>query len=1110
MSKLKLDLKVLENAVASPVATSNPHYFLFMLGTDTQYIPKPTKGNPPAKNPKAYENGETLSYTAQLVAHTLGETEAEINVDNDLSFSTSSVQLIKGPDTRGAYVGERIILGLFLVLKAIAEGKENIQISAHSRGAVQSILIAHELDRIKNELIHSPDKSIYDILLSSPCSLTKDAARKFINIKETKETRLELSKRLNKAKINLFLIDPVPGSGVLSLWEDGRFYLTPPGVRSEILICRDERTNLFHPIIPANVKPVLIPGHHGTASGNLYDQQSNCLPLTISGNKDTSLVQQLTVHKLIHFINDSTGLFEPKGELSSLQLHHDVLDGIVKNYIEADKNTRIKQLLGLYQSIHQSDAAYKHFTNTRYGWLGFSYSASKSRNIYDGTKKSSTNKVSLTSLDESIAILEGSFVNMEHVRLHLQNEINFAPSPQDGLIEAATKLKDELERLFKVYKEGDQKIVDLFNNKASRLLTFDALSSFVDELNQKYLSNHLSVEIKTQLLATIDEIFSLIDRHMTNEPADKINEIINDCKKILHFGIKNVTETHFKSLIAQSDSLNHTARGLLEIEPPAVSYLDLLNDLSHLHENIDNLINGKKHVEELANGKDLIKQLDEAKNNLTRQEKSDPVEDLAKTKIRIEELSKQVLILDSDLLEMHKLRVIRRATELLIKSGNNLRTCPNEVTPEFFKLIKMQAIALGAANPVEQDLREQIDVGAEQLLSDARVKQEANTKQISELQKTISELNSQNHEHKIHSTQQRDNISQLEEKLKANVLLIKQQDAKIKQQDKKIHYLMTELNKSTKELSLEIKRNTQLTTKLKETAVLLQDNEKASIIKLDKQLKQSAQVLLLEKAKTIQLQAKLKRATDCLYKLKLKQQDGVHHLEKIEEELENTVKHLKTSIKKQKEVIIHLKLNSTEQVKTINQLSTTAAAQQQLIEQLTSSKELSCANLINFKLIPLTNNYGIHLLKAAKKINPMVSQQDIREPLPSLPLEASENDKVAYEKINAKYVAIQELAKQLNNTSQNPLPSKRLEQFTRLLHQSNQVLSQYREPQWWHYFKCCLVAIDLICSKFIPELERWFTFSSYANKCSPLFFNKSSGEKYINNIELEVSATIRN
>jgi hypothetical protein len=176
----ELKLKLLRDILSQPELEplSNKDYFLFMLGTSTSYIHRPTISSAEEIIKKTYENGETLSYAAQVVAQQLNEAAPSEIFRNPVSFNQKSVHVINGPDITGSNVGERIVTGLFLILKAVAEGKKSINISAHSRGAVQAILIAHELDRIKKALKDPAcnDKSLFNILLDTKCSAdTKNA-----------------------------------------------------------------------------------------------------------------------------------------------------------------------------------------------------------------------------------------------------------------------------------------------------------------------------------------------------------------------------------------------------------------------------------------------------------------------------------------------------------------------------------------------------------------------------------------------------------------------------------------------------------------------------------------------------------------------------------------------------------------------------------------------------------------------------------------------------------------------------------------------------------------------------------------------------------------------
>ena len=147
MAKL-ISLAELFGILNTAPVPSSPDHFLFLLGTDTKFTPRPTMF--PIRD---YERGETLSYVAQAMALLLNEEGASnllepTPIANALSYDSPSVDVLNGPTTRGTEVGNRIAQGVFLALRAAASGKKTLQISGHSRGAVETILVMHELDRI--------------------------------------------------------------------------------------------------------------------------------------------------------------------------------------------------------------------------------------------------------------------------------------------------------------------------------------------------------------------------------------------------------------------------------------------------------------------------------------------------------------------------------------------------------------------------------------------------------------------------------------------------------------------------------------------------------------------------------------------------------------------------------------------------------------------------------------------------------------------------------------------------------------------------------------------------------------------------------------------------
>jgi hypothetical protein len=407
------DLKSLVNLYNESTGTNpeiNP-YFLFMLGTNTVFTQIPVM--------KDYENGETLSYTAQLVAHKLREHHPELGARSSppISFSTPSVDVINGPGLFGSEVGDRVARGVFLILRALVEGKTTVQISAHSRGAVEAILIAHELDRIRKEL-ENTTSTLFQILINTPCPYTKAAFESlFSEAEESPEFGDFLIARLTSAKINLFLIDPVPGELRVNTkitlidvfvenlarileqqitWKDERFHMKIPCTQVELLLCRDERSASFTPLIPKESRSLIIPGHHGTASGNIYSQQLTLVPVTIE-NRDTSLIQQLVVCKLLYFFN----------------LKHSKLDVLTNNFLKASEPNKLKLLIELYNKICLNNPAYQYFSQTSYTLVGRLESATQNRLVHYGGR----HNVSL----ESIPVLEGhfkDFVNIEHAHLY--------------------------------------------------------------------------------------------------------------------------------------------------------------------------------------------------------------------------------------------------------------------------------------------------------------------------------------------------------------------------------------------------------------------------------------------------------------------------------------------------------------------------------------------------------------------------------------------------------------------------------------------------------------------------------------------------------------------
>ena len=595
----------------------SPNYFLFLLGTDTRYSHRPTKALSGIQQ-KYYEQGETFSYLAQLIAQLLHEGEPEITPDSPLSFSAPSVDVINGPTLIGSEIGDRIARGTFLVLKAIAEGKTNIQLTAHSRGAVEAILITHELSRIQKELIEYPEQTLYTCCLRTPCLYTRkawetlfkkqptlltktvenkelkdtnvtiisqsppqpipevekelegthlntldDATPEIINPVSSEETkqpssetstlRAVLAQKIAAATVNLFLIDPVPGGRYRGLpgtgWRDSRFYEKVPCNKIEIIVLRDERSRCFIPIVPEGIQPLPLPGHHGTATGNLYDQQYNPSPqLTL---KDTALIQQLVVSKILHFINThTTALKGLPAHNSTIDLAHPELDKVANHYLHATSEEQAQQILALYAEIHKKNNAYKYFTKTNYPYLSTEQSPSGQRYVHFAHHN-------YTSMEDIVPSLDDEYVNTDHAKLYLQIAIGFFFNEEDNLLSTVSNLTNALNHLLLGYQQNTAKNQALLKSNANRKSTFQAINLFVHAVSQRFLCSHLSLNEKQAILSLIKATLESIDDFRAiDNPSALINQIVIEYKDLIFLAVKTTVEAHYNALLNQSNQLN--------------------------------------------------------------------------------------------------------------------------------------------------------------------------------------------------------------------------------------------------------------------------------------------------------------------------------------------------------------------------------------------------------------------------------------------------------------------------------------------------------------------------------------------------------------------------
>ncbi|WP_233586813.1 hypothetical protein [Legionella sp. km772] len=231
-------------------------FTLVMLGTITEFTPdlkKTAKTLPYTKGSKVkdYPKGETLSIIASLIKTSSPAKTTKVDAKNPYPYWSDEVVVVNGPSTDGSNIGEKIALGLAATIKAIARGQTRLNMIAHSRGAVESILIAHELEAIQSfisscasfeelakQLLEQQTKRYKGKPTNNTPSII-EVLKAQINLIPKEEEELwfiKLKTNFPHTVITLFGIDPVPGDCFPVTWYDERFFTLPEIIKTTELI----------------------------------------------------------------------------------------------------------------------------------------------------------------------------------------------------------------------------------------------------------------------------------------------------------------------------------------------------------------------------------------------------------------------------------------------------------------------------------------------------------------------------------------------------------------------------------------------------------------------------------------------------------------------------------------------------------------------------------------------------------------------------------------------------------------------------------------------------------------------------------------------------------
>ncbi|WP_028389667.1 hypothetical protein [Legionella fairfieldensis] len=542
-------------------------FTLTLLGTDTQYTPDP-------KSEDHYDRGETLSFVSRLIAGN----DLEVEID-PVHLYRDTQCLIDGPKTLGSEVGDRIARGVLAILKAVGRGETQINMMAHSRGAVEAILVAHELERIQKICKEEPlPGKRKDLIKNSPCENTQTAMKT-----DSREGGIAdqlatldfstIAKNIQDVKLSMFNIDPVPGGrfqGAPVRWVDGRFYHVPAIVKEyEQYVYENERSRCFKAIVPkespdTHFKLNSLPGHHGTGSGNAKDQQGNAVPK----DKGTTVhVQDLLILKLIDFLQRNQVNFKKSEALSGSA---DLL-ALVKPLIEVSGSSKkykavLKaQYLQTYDHIMENREAYRYFNDTSYAVLGQEqgFKALIGQRVNDRIIHFQAHND--TFLQQILPALPGGkLLNAEHARLFLSNKMGLHEENLTlaGVIKQSTTHLLTICKHYKIQKNQSvahqysvtdsflqNPIVALLEKEEGIELISEGLNILIEQVSQTYLQDQLvDVEERRVLFQAVRDTLN----HFSKVAEDEENTLAISINEKLKEGLRNALKAKQDSLIQRS------------------------------------------------------------------------------------------------------------------------------------------------------------------------------------------------------------------------------------------------------------------------------------------------------------------------------------------------------------------------------------------------------------------------------------------------------------------------------------------------------------------------------------------------------------------------------
>ncbi len=711
------------------------HFTLTMLGTITDFTPelkqtaKPTPYTKGAKV-KDYPKGETLSVVSSLIKTNSPPKTTKVDAKNPYPFQADEITVINGPKTDGSNVGEKIALGLAAILKAITRGQTRINIIAHSRGAVESILIAHELETIQT--ISASCATFEEVLKhlaeqqtkrykGTPTNNTPDIIEplksqlNLIPKEEQEQWFNNLKTYLPHASINFFGIDPVPGDCFPITWYDERFFILPEIIKNtELIYYANERSDWgFTPICPEVVSQVKqnfvrysMPGHHGTgSSGNDGSQQG--IIVSPDGSKTTH-VQKLMIYKIINFLSRVGVAFN-----DGIQIFHQYT-ALGRKYSGNDAGTKSINVAALnfptilrtlYAAIANNQIGYDAYNATHYSYMGLN---KQRRTLHKGHTYGLFNDTFTT---------YSGYVNEEHALLMQAHffKIFGLDTKRKNLAEMIDTARSVLEENIKKIINKESSILDSEINRKNVLETFGIV---IRQVSHQYLTDDwCSIEKQKEKETLYQAIIDILTKFKELSASDNL-AIQQFVSELLLLSFTSINHT----LVIRAHGLKKDFNCLQEsIDNRLMHFFSaLLMQLNHSENSpsviLDEIINSEEykilpnhpssikidHIYKKLTGNGLEKYSIEQLTQSYEEQFANIIEDFAKLyqqiQILIYDLAALRSIVPNEKIEVDELNLLKQANGLIVMAAERFyKDRPQALPPiaetdSFIQLAEKHAI----------------------------------------------------------------------------------------------------------------------------------------------------------------------------------------------------------------------------------------------------------------------------------------------------------------------------------------------------------------------------------------------------------------------------------